>query len=96
MANYNNFSGVRIFRNFTVNFRLSFQCPAERKIEKRCFLMFFIALVLAVIAFVVVNIFGWFDGDFKDSVADLFINKNNLHPTLKNGNNITQTNSTNV
>ena len=73
-----------------------FQCPAERKIEKRCFLMFFIVLVLAVAVFVVFNIFGWFNGDFKDNVADLFINKNILKPTLGKQPNVTQTNLTTV
>ena len=36
-----------------------FQCPAEKKIQKRCFAVCFILLLIIIAIFVIVSLDGW-------------------------------------
>ena len=70
-------------------FRISFHCPAERKIRKRCFLIF-IVYVACVTTMVVFIMFGWFSGSFRRKVASLFKYRDSVNSTSEIQHNITR------
>ena len=75
-------------------FRISFQCPAERKIRKRFFLIFFIVYVACVTTMVVFIMFGWFSGSFRRKVASLLKNMDSVNSTSEIQHNITRNSTT--
>jgi hypothetical protein len=45
---------------FKTHWSFLFQCPAEKKLQKRCFAVCFVLLLMIIAIFVIVSLDGWF------------------------------------